>query len=304
MNWNTVRRWAGSGFWIVRLQARRVRVQRAQTQQSTSGVLRLGLCDAWSELVRLVRYCRWLSDQLGYAAIRRPTADPASLPAAEYERDRADGKGGIVNWPVDLEAAGFRLPTEHEWEAGCRGGMRTAFSFGGDASLLGYYGWYEANSGEQSHVPAVASSDACGACLTCTATRIEWCHDWDGRLRSGVGANGTCRGHAYRVLRGGSWGFAPRIVAPRYRAGLRRPLAAPSSASACSAVPSSRGQHKNQSRRSQEWRLGAERRAEPAPAQAATEGVAEDRLNHSPGAARSRGGELNLRDDCILSRRI
>ncbi|PHS15421.1 MAG: hypothetical protein COA78_05010 [Blastopirellula sp.] len=46
---------------------------------------------------------------------------------------------------------GYRIPTEAEWEFGCRAGSDSAYSFGNDQEALNKYGWSKENSSEELH---------------------------------------------------------------------------------------------------------------------------------------------------------
>ncbi len=63
----------------------------------------------------------------------------------------------------------YRLPSEAEWEYGCRAGSDAEFSFGDDANRLGEFAWYSGNSEGRTH-PVGRRSPTPGACTTCTAT--------------------------------------------------------------------------------------------------------------------------------------
>ena len=89
-----------------------------------------------------VGFCRWLGQQMGLAESDQPYSDPARLDKEQYPREPNPVRTGPRNWPLGLGRGGFRLPMEAEWEVAIRAGARTAYSYGGDVSLLGRFDWF------------------------------------------------------------------------------------------------------------------------------------------------------------------
>jgi len=160
---------------------------------------------SWYEAVR---YCRWLGERVGILESEQAYLNPGDLDASAYPAEPdPSAKGAPRNWPVRLDARGFRLPTESEWELACRSGMVTSYGFGGDSRLLGFYGWYVENSGKKIHEPKRQRPNLRGL-FDLHGNLYEWCHDWLDTYSSGLAVDpaGPAQG-SFRVYRGGGWGY-------------------------------------------------------------------------------------------------
>lgn len=117
----------------------------------------------------------------------------------------------------------FRLPTEAEWEYGCRAGTRTPWFFGDHEEPLGEYAWFDENSGGKTHPVGLKKSNAWGL-HDVYGNVWEWCVDAKRAYPGGCatdwfGGNGWSVGPfgSSRVLRGGSWGRSAGCCRSAYR---------------------------------------------------------------------------------------
>jgi formylglycine-generating enzyme required for sulfatase activity len=153
-----------------------------------------------------VVFCRWLGQQMGRAESDQPYSDPARLDKRKHPPEpNPDANRAPRNWPVDLGRRGFRLPTEAEWEVAARAGARTAYGYGGDATLLGWFDWFTENSGKHAHPPRELRPGRRGL-FDVHGNLCEWTHDWyeDYGTKASTDPLGPGEG-SYRVLRGGGW---------------------------------------------------------------------------------------------------
>ena len=121
---------------------------------------------------------------------------------------------------VDAEArrqfgGGTRLPTEAEWEYACRAG--TIGPYGGNGNLDDM-GWYDGNSGSETHPVGQKQANAWGF-YDMHGNVCEWCSDWHGSYGgSATDPTGAASGGS-RVLRGGGWNSDARDCRSAYRDG-------------------------------------------------------------------------------------
>ncbi|MEI8383408.1 MAG: formylglycine-generating enzyme family protein [Planctomycetota bacterium] len=98
----------------------------------------------------------------------------------------------------------YSLPTEAQWEYGCRAGTKTTYSFGDSESQLEDYAWFQANS--DGEVIRVGEKKPNNWGLRDMHGNVwEWSSDWwDSKLPGGRDPVGASSG-SNRVLRGGGW---------------------------------------------------------------------------------------------------
>ncbi len=146
-----------------------------------------------------VRFCNALSEREGLTAAYRISGENS---APE------------VTW--NLDADGYRLPTEAEWEYACRAGTTTRFHSGNSDSDLELVGWYSGNSNQQTQDVGTKQPNAWGL-YDMHGNVWEWC--WDRYGDYGGNATdpaGPGSGSA-RVLRGGGWSDGAQFCRSAYR---------------------------------------------------------------------------------------
>ncbi len=125
-------------------------------------------------------------------------------------------RGKEVAW--DRSAAGYRLPTEAEWECACRAGTASRWSFGDDQAELDRHAWYNRNSDNRPHPVGEKEPNPWGLHDMHGNVR-EWCWDWYGSYPEDPQQDptGQVRRSSGRVLRGGSFFYSPRSLRSAFR---------------------------------------------------------------------------------------
>ena len=106
---------------------------------------------------------------------------------------------------IKNKCTGFRLPTEAQWEYGCRsGGKEEKYCGGNDLDSLA---WYDDNSGGSTHPVATTPKANHLGLYDMSGNVWEWCQDWYGDYQDQpvvINPIGPESGRS-RVYRGGSW---------------------------------------------------------------------------------------------------
>lgn len=124
----------------------------------------------------------------------------------------------------------IRLPSEAEWEYGCRAGTSTAYCSGDAEADLETVGWYSRNSGFRTHAAGQKTPNAWGMYDT-HGNVSEWCADDMHDNYKGAFADGTAWVDSPRgtdiVWRGGSWPLHSRCCWSAYRSGFANGFGSP-----------------------------------------------------------------------------
>jgi formylglycine-generating enzyme required for sulfatase activity len=160
--------------------------------------------------------------------------NPSSFPVAKVGNENADLPVENVSWDDAVEfckklsdlpeekKAGreYRLPTEAEWEYGCRAGSKTAYAFDDEEGLLPEYGWFKRNSSGRTHTVGLLEPNAWGL-YDMHGNVWEWCSDRYGDYSKGAVSDpsGPKEG-SDRVYRGGGWDGDAAYCRSAFRYGL------------------------------------------------------------------------------------
>ena len=166
----------------------------------------------WSAL----EFANRLSEEHGLAPVYDMSGMEFKGSAAQGTLKPISGELKINSPDGDFyHAAGYRLPTEAEWEYAARGGTSTAYSFGDSEAELGKYAWWRDNSGGHTHPVALKRKNPYELYDMHGNVR-EWVQDWHGDLPGGINPLRNSSG-SFRVFRGGSWYGSARYLRSAYR---------------------------------------------------------------------------------------
>ncbi|MCY2992153.1 MAG: SUMF1/EgtB/PvdO family nonheme iron enzyme [Planctomycetota bacterium] len=118
--------------------------------------------------------------------------------------------------------AGYRLPTEAEWEHACRAGTATTWLGTDDEAVLKEQAWFNANAEGKTHPVRQTAPNSWGL-YDMHGNVWEWCQDWCGEGYYAASPlddpTGASRGPD-RVNRGGSWNFVASYCRAAFRNGF------------------------------------------------------------------------------------
>jgi len=178
-------------------------------------------------------YCRWLSEREGLAQ------DEMCFPPIEEIARVLLGRGDApASFDLDaavLERAGYRMPTEGEWEFACRAGSGEAYAFGSDRDLLPHFAQCRGNTRDEPGPVARKMPSAFGL-FDMHGNVYEWCVERPSQYRFSVDTTpyvpllelGPVDAASERIARGGHHDSPDRDLRCAFRDAQRASLRTPS----------------------------------------------------------------------------
>jgi formylglycine-generating enzyme required for sulfatase activity/tetratricopeptide (TPR) repeat protein len=151
-------------------------------------------------------YCNWLSRK-------------EKLPEYYQQNEQGQYNAGMRIKAEAWKSAGYRLPTEAEWEYACRTGARTSRYYGASEHLIGFYAWHLANSQDRAWPGGRLKPNDLGL-FDILGNMFEWCQDRAQTDQPGKRISidfDLIDINIHRVVRGGAYDNRPAHVRAAFR---------------------------------------------------------------------------------------